>query len=773
MQRNQSLHAHNLSPPQGDTQLKYHLSTDRAELRKTLLDNGYKPLPLADKGVFIKGWSRAEITSDWLAPFDRIGRYLNTGLRCDDLIAFDIDVYDELLADKCEAYIEQHAGDTDFCRVGQWPKRLLLYRGSGDKSGRTGNYAGHMVELLCGPGRQFASYGTHPKTRESYSWDELHPATTPLDQVPALDFDKAQEILKGLDELLAESGYALKRRPHMRGTSGQDEYDLEPDTVVKYEGVEIEWGVLCEQLDTDGGFGNLWREEYGEFGDSDAVHFYLAHGSREPAAHDFVNDCTHWSSLFNKQFAALLPPPPKDDTFTDDKLVDLYENCVILPEGNGSVRRLSDPTRMYTLSGFRQTIKHMRTPAPTRQNPNRTVEVFVGWLEDPKALRADYPQFRPDKAPGVFRQGRLKLLNSYNPPDHSAKGGTTDTFWELVEHLIPSAGEMALFEGWLMHKAQHPEDRMHGFLMVTPEYGTGRGTLFGIIRKLFGEAYVNEIELADAIGTGSGQSAFNQFMAESVIVTMSEALEEREDVSRWQSRHVAYERLKLIVDPTASSMQIKRKYGTNSVENIYASVLISSNHPDALAIAPGDRRMIVVDNCEVRIEDAPDDLRGRIHEWSADPSNIAELWRELRESPYVYDAHGDAPMTPAKERMIEAAQSDMDRLWEIFADSAKGDICTMAQWRRFANQNAQAYELSLPTTPEKRDSGLVKVMQSKCRRCEELPKSGLKVKGNVVRPWILRNFSKWKGSEDRAAIRAEIVKNGDPGGAVVHLPDID
>ena len=61
--------------------MQYHDSTNRAELRKTLLDNGYIPLPLDGKQIFEPGWTRAEIDADWLVvvqsvvvPLDWRGR---------------------------------------------------------------------------------------------------------------------------------------------------------------------------------------------------------------------------------------------------------------------------------------------------------------------------------------------------------------------------------------------------------------------------------------------------------------------------------------------------------------------------------------------------------------------------------------------------------------------------------------------------------------------------------------------------------------------------
>jgi hypothetical protein len=277
--------------------------------------------------------------------------------------------------------------------------------------------------------------------------------------------------------------------------------------------------------------------------------------------------------------------------------------------------------------------------------------------------------------------------------------------------------------------------------------------------------------LSDLIGTG-GQAQYNAYMADSLMVTIGEALEEREDISKWTARHVAYERLKIVCDPISNRVHVRRKYGRNSTEQIFASLFISSNHTDALAIEPGDRRLIVLDNCEVPLVQAGDDLYDRIHAWNAEPRNISTLYTFMcnREQQAAYEPFGEPPMTPAKERMIEAGQSDVDRLFEIFVEQADGDIATAAQWRHFAHNARLQYDLDLPADPIRRDNALAMVIQQKARRIDTLPATGIKIKGRPVRPWIIRNFGTWKGSEDKNAIRAEILRNGEPGGVVVQLP---
>jgi len=748
-------------------------STERAELRNTLLSNGYRPLPLLDKGIRIKGWSRAEINQEWIDKYRRSGAYANTGIRCDDLIAFDIDVLDEAIADEIEAYVESAAGETDLCRVGHWPKRLLLYRAAGElptKSARTARFVGdHMVELLCGHGRQFASFGVHP-SGVNYEWlDGISPLDVPFELLPQVEAELAYKILDDCENIIAAHGLGIKTPSVRSGIAGMNEYDLAEDTDCLIDGNVITWRDLKGDLDKRGVFGDI-RRDHGEFGDSSAIHFMLAKGSGEPCAHDFVMDCTHWDAPLSDMLAELLPaqPPIEENIFIDDGIADLIDNCVIISDA--TVRRLYDPLRPYPLAGFVQNHAHLQVPAPTKANPNKTIPFTDVWKKSSETLRADYAAMRPDfPDDDIMRIRTARVMNTYFPPLHDAKTGGTDTFHEFIGHLIPKRNEAEIYIDWLAAKVANPSYRMPGMVMVTPAYGTGRGTLCQIMGALLGTRYVVEIPFSQLVGSG-GQSVFNEFLADALMVTVPEALEETEDRSKWLSRRLAYEQLKLVCDPVACESHIRRKYGRNSVEWIFASLFVSSNHLDALAIEPGDRRLIVLDNTERPLVEAGT-LQDQIHAWRRVPGNIGALHAELfdRGQSITFDPYAMPPMTPAKERMIEAGQSDMDLLFEMFATQSPGAICTHSQWRGFANKMRFSAELDLPVG-DRLDSALTAVMKQHGRRCEALSGGQLKVSGNPVRPWIIRDFDTWKGNSDLDEIRREILRNGAPGGEVLEFP---
>lgn len=745
-------------------------SNTRSTDRNTLLANGYPALPLLSngKGLHIKGWSRLEVTPEWLDEYARRTDYGNTGIRCDDLAAFDLDITDEALCDQAEQIVEKICGPTELCRVGRAPKRLLLYglKGKGPfKSLRTAKYGEHRGELLCGNGRQFAAFGRHP-SGSTYTWDADSPLDTPRDELPEITYKRAQKALDAIDDMLKATGIP-EDSPALRldGTGGQ-EWDLTDDFECMIGGEAITWGELKPQLTVDGEFGNIRRED-GEFGDSDAVHFMLTIGSGEPCIHDFIRDCTHYDPVVNPQLATALPPPPAATSFAPAN--DFLANWVLLRDG--TVRRIERPQRAYDLSKWKASYKHLVIPAPTARNPLKTEPATDAWQRDSATMRADYAALRPDLPDETLvTDGPETVLNTYLPPEHPDTGGEIDTLLEFVEHLLPKKAERDLFLDWHALKVAHPSWRMHGMITVTRAHGTGRGTWFQILEKLFGAAYVRKQELHDLIGAGS-QSQYNEALADSLIMYVPEALEEKEDQSRWVTRHVAFERLKQICEPIAGQEYIKRKYGRNSVETVFSSLLISSNHTDALAIEPGDRRLIVLDNTERPLWEAPRKLAERIQEWKLRPENIGALHRQLRLRAVgvTYDPFGEPPMTPAKEAMISAGQSDMDIAFEHMVASAAGDIVTPSQWRVFAQDARQTLQLDLPHG-EQLDKALTAVITKHGRRIEALQKTGIKIKSTQQRPWIIRRFDTWKGCTDNAAIRAEILKNGDPGGAIVQFP---
>lgn len=734
-------------------------------LRKHLLHSGYTPLPLLDKGIRIKNWTRDTIDDDWLDQYARTSRFANTGIRCDNLVAFDIDVLDEDLADDCERAITKCVGRTDLCRVGKWPKRLLLYRLDGEpmRSARTAKYSGHMVEVLASRKRQFAAFGIHPGTGEPYEWlDGYSPETVQADDLPAVTVDDVERALNECIHLFETAGLELQSAGY--AIDHHDELDDLDDhfAIHLVSGAAVTWSELKPHLTEKGAWGNITRED-GQFGDSGAVHFYLSNTSQEPIAYDFARDVLHREPVIDDAALDDLELPDDAASLFDEPLEGLLQQYALI--GDGTVRMIDQPDAVWRYPNFKLLNSNLIVPVQlkTKTVMKEAVEI---WKAHPKCVTAHTIELRPE-APdrAIIHEGDLRIFNLYNPPLHPERGGEVDTILEFIAHLVPDQAEREIFLDWHAMKVARPELPMHGLVMVTPEFGTGRGTWLQVLSRLFGHHYVARVELHQLIGQG-GQADYNDFRADSLIIEVPEALEEKEDITRYKVRHVAYERIKNICEPQPTRVKIQRKYGVNNFQKIHSSLIICSNHSDALAIPPGDRRLIILRNTETRLVDAPARLRERVFAWMDEPSNIGALQRYLldRALTCTYDPLGDPPMTIAKQQMVDESESDMDLMWHAFVDQAEGELCTPQQWRAFANARRYADHYDVPSNF---DGACNVILQERGRRIASIGKKQIKIDGAPYRVWILRNFDHWErraGNSLNAEIRVEVLKNGNPAG---------
>jgi hypothetical protein len=186
-----------------------------ARFGSQLVDNGYPVIPIMPgskvPGRFTQGrwlpysgWTKhgdrattleeVEIWSSW--PGCGIG--IATGTT----VALDIDVPDATIAHALSDLAIQDLGATPFLRIGQPPKRLLLYRTETPFAGRKRA----PVEVLA-HGQQFVAYAVHPDTGQPYSWPDENPLDVPWDALPVVT---EEQVLAWLDAAYAAVPTELK-----------------------------------------------------------------------------------------------------------------------------------------------------------------------------------------------------------------------------------------------------------------------------------------------------------------------------------------------------------------------------------------------------------------------------------------------------------------------------------------------------------------------------------------------------------------------------------
>jgi hypothetical protein len=215
-------------------------------LRLQLRANGYPPVPVAGKAVYLPNWRVAAARADevecqrWRTTFSyesggrvktyRGDKHSNTGIVCEGMACLDIDVPVPALAECMERTAHGLLGTTPLRRVGRAPKVLLVYRTSvGLPKLETPELflpAGTKVQVeVLGAGQQFVAYGIHPDTGQEYEWTNAGPDVVPLAELPLVTEAELREFVAAAEaQLRAAGGLTGKERDMAarKAASGSD-----------------------------------------------------------------------------------------------------------------------------------------------------------------------------------------------------------------------------------------------------------------------------------------------------------------------------------------------------------------------------------------------------------------------------------------------------------------------------------------------------------------------------------------------------------------------
>ena len=176
-----------------------------AQLGASLVDHGFPILPIQPctkkPGMYSLGawhdypkWSRHCERDTTDNEVDIWGEWpqAGIGIAAGRVIGIDIDViHSESLALAIEALAKRLLGDTPAVRIGNAPKRLLVYRAAQPFKGF--KYA--PIEVL-GLGQQFLAYGIHPDTGKPYDWPVQTLADMSFKDLPVITEAQAREFAK-------------------------------------------------------------------------------------------------------------------------------------------------------------------------------------------------------------------------------------------------------------------------------------------------------------------------------------------------------------------------------------------------------------------------------------------------------------------------------------------------------------------------------------------------------------------------------------------------
>ena len=195
-----------------------HKANCFAKVAPRLQQNGFVVMPVQGKDAFMRGHGRFWLSQPsegtvrgWTAKHGD----LNTGLCLGEVVAIDIDIDDQHLADEVHRLVTAHLGESQFLRFGRRPRRALLYRidrlwaENAFTGGDVGSAETGKVQFL-GPGSQLVIYGTHPITQQPYEWPSMSPLRASIDAVPWTNVDALYELKVILEKRLNPPAEAVE-----------------------------------------------------------------------------------------------------------------------------------------------------------------------------------------------------------------------------------------------------------------------------------------------------------------------------------------------------------------------------------------------------------------------------------------------------------------------------------------------------------------------------------------------------------------------------------
>lgn len=643
------------------------------------------------KLCLIREWSTLTVTPELIQSKEwaRSNKFLDTGVRCGDVIALDWDIDDPvLLNDLLDEVVNQKLVDESlFVRVGRPPRELWVYRTS-EKIGKrtTGHFVprgapedhkGFAVEIL-GAGCQFAAFGQRDENT-AYAWPEDSLLDHQYMDLPVITKAQADALKDFAIAFFEQRG--LERRSPAGGTDAGYTlaYDLTPDMEfdVHDMGVmtlpEIEAAlkhspqseVLRCKVEALRPTGGSWAGMISLVNGMVCVSDHGTYTSHFPLEADLTLHTEKLGRLLEARFperpavdAPRLTDLTMDANRTLDENIAVALQRYVYVENDGLVCDLAQGFMTHKMRAFHDAMAPYYEVKLGPKGGEVTSELSDLWRRSNTRITAATMQMRPDMSRPLFEENGARHVNTYRPVDHSVAGGDATVGLKMVANLLPVAEERAFFLRWLSYKLHRPDIPGPAVIMVARDaYGTGRGSLIALMTAMFGSDYVAPIDFQTLTGQGS-QSQYNEWQTNSLMVVVDEAKEATSGLNSWQVRNNAYEHLKTVVDPAARNLHVKRKGVKNTRERTYASIFIATNHGDAFIIPPNDRRIAVLENGQPM----PPEYWAAFHKWMKEPANVAAFTRELLAIDLAdYDPYMAPPMTASKSEMVELGSSELDR----------------------------------------------------------------------------------------------------------------
>jgi hypothetical protein len=677
--------------------------------------NGYRPLevwsadqrvndkgdPLKSPGKQPRGKWREQASRNPPAAIENFpdARALNTGVLCGEVVAFDVDVPIQDLADQTVHLIEHNLGPTPLVRVGMAPKILLVYRPESRFSKVQTpelvlpNAIKVKVELLA-EGQQFVADGTHPDTGQPYTWTGGTPEDVPIAVLPVITEAQARDVINEAERLLHTVGAREKEKPRQEHKPNRcvDGLFGQVNTAA-LANIEAWVRALFPRARLQPGTG-AWRVSSGDLG------------------RDLEEDISiHPEGIWDFGEEAPLTAVDLVMRYADvEKAIDaalwLCGNLGIAPETlgyTGGRPRQQSPPQGISLNDFHAYMPmHSYIYASTREMwpvasvnaripPVAAVDAGGHPVLDQKSKQRMLPanlwldQNKPVEqmtwAPGrpmlirnwlisdggwMSRSG-VTCFNLYRPPIIDPVDPAIAAPWlSHVLKVFPDDANHIL--KWLAHRVQRPQEKINHAIVLGGKQGIGKDSLLEPVKPAIGPWNFVEVSPLHVLGR------FNGFV-KSVILRVNEA-RDLGAVDRFQF----YDHMKSYIAAPPDVLRVDEKnLREYSVINC-CGVIITTNHKTDGIFLPADDRRHYVAWSDLAKEDFSSDYWAKLWAWyeNGGDRHVAAYLAQLDIS--AFDPKAPPPKTAAFWDIVDANRAPEDaELADVLDRLANPDAASLSE----------------------------------------------------------------------------------------------
>lgn len=263
-----------------------------------------------------------------------------------------------------------------------------------------------------------------------------------------------------------------------------------------------------------------------------------------------------------------------------DPLVELQKSfCLIVMDSQiriGDQREITEIQKgkrtedlnMFKLSDGKLLMKRHLQNLPVLSKPTEVIEAF---LTHPNTLRYDQVAFTPLPTPP-------NIINYWVPPTVEPQTGNFSAIGAYIKNVVCDGNLETCFYllKYLAHMWQKPEEKPGVAIILLGGQGTGKGTLFYLLAKLWSKTTLQVSSVDHVVG------GFNAAISRKFIINMDEAL--------FRGDRRAMDRLKSsITEPTIT---VEQKYQPRVTIRSIHRFFAASNHAHFGNIEKDDRRFV-------------------------------------------------------------------------------------------------------------------------------------------------------------------------------------